>query len=166
MPDQYRAAKIERVDEGVQIVRPGVNIVAGSGLIGIAVTPPVMGDGTVTLGVEKQHLCFPRRASQWPAVGENDRRSGAPVTIVDPGTVAGSDLRHGISPSLISARRETSRDEPYASLTRTGRWFKKRTCTFRRDFVNVNEELLPSSSALHQICAHTYQKRALKWIAG
>src|SRR5580704_4836151 len=107
MPDQYRAAKIERVDEGVQIVRPGVDIVAGSGLIGIAVTPPVMGYGTVTLSVEKQHLCFPRRAGQWPAVRENDRRSGAPVTIVDPGTVTDSDLRHGISPSLIkrAARR-------------------------------------------------------------
>jgi mannose-6-phosphate isomerase-like protein (cupin superfamily) len=33
-------------------------------LIGIAVTPPVTGDGTVTLLIEKQHLRFPRRAGQ------------------------------------------------------------------------------------------------------
>src|SRR5271163_3553198 len=101
MPDQYCVTKIEGVDEGIQIVGPGVDIVAGSRLIGIAVTPPVMGDGTVTLGIEKQHLRFPRRTGQRPAVRENDRRSRAPVTIVDRSTVTGSDLGHGISPSLF-----------------------------------------------------------------
>src|SRR5271163_2710808 len=101
MPNQYCAAKIKRVDELTQIVGPGVDIVAGSRLIGIAVTPPIMGDCTVTLVVEKQHLRFPRRTSQRPAVRENDRRSRAPVTIKDRGTVAGGDLGHGISPSLL-----------------------------------------------------------------
>src|SRR6202042_3253897 len=101
MPNQYCAAKIKRVDELIQIVSPGVDIVAGSRLIGIAVPPPVMGDGTVTLVIEKQHLRFPRRTGQRPAVRENDRRSRAPVTIVDRGTVTGSDLGHGVFPSLV-----------------------------------------------------------------
>src|SRR5580693_1973061 len=101
MPDQYCITKIEGVDEGMQIVGPRVDIVAGSRLIGIAVTPPVMGDSTVTVVIEKQHLRFPRRTGQRPAVRENDRRSRAPVTIVDRGTVTGSDLGHGISPSLV-----------------------------------------------------------------
>jgi hypothetical protein len=52
MPNQYCAAKIKRVDELIQVVGPGVDIVAGSRLIGIAVTPPVMGDSTVTLVIE------------------------------------------------------------------------------------------------------------------
>src|SRR3984885_8807998 len=101
MPNQYRAAKVKRVDELIQIVGPGVDIVAGSRLIGIAVTPPVMGDSTGTLIVEKQHLRFPRRTGQRPAVRENDGRSRAPVTIVDRSTVTGSDLGHGISPSFV-----------------------------------------------------------------
>src|SRR5580698_2836305 len=54
MPHQDCAAKIKRVDEFIQIVSPGVDIVAGSWLIGIAVTPPVMGDSTVTLAIEEQ----------------------------------------------------------------------------------------------------------------
>src|SRR6202041_3065868 len=101
MPNQYCAVKIKRFDELIQIVGPGVDIVAGSRLIGIAVTPPVMGDSTVTLVIEKQHLRFPRRTGQRPAVRENDGRSRAPVTIVDRSTVTGSDLGHGISPSLV-----------------------------------------------------------------
>ena len=36
---------------------------------------------------------------------------------------------------------------------------KKRACTFPRDVLDVNEELLLSSSALHQIRADTYQNR-------
>src|SRR6202789_4680502 len=91
MPHQYSAAKIKRVDELIQIVGPGVDIVTGSRLIGIAVTPPVMGDRTVTLGIEKQHLRFPRRTGQRPAVRKNDRRSRAPVPIVDTTPVTGSD---------------------------------------------------------------------------
>src|ERR1700729_2550329 len=98
MPNQYCAAKIKRVDELIQIVSPGVDIVAQSRLIGIAVTPPVMGDSTVTLAIEEQHLRFPRRAGQRPAVRENDRRSGPPVAIVDRSAVTGSDLWHGNSP--------------------------------------------------------------------
>src|SRR5262249_46018546 len=86
-----------------KIIRPRIDIVTSSRLIGRAVSPPVMGDGTVTLGIEKQHLCFPRRTGQWPAVRENNRRSGAPVTIVDCGPVTGLDCRHGISP-LLSER--------------------------------------------------------------
>src|SRR3984957_9689211 len=61
MPNQYYAAKIKRVDELIQIVGPSIDIVAGSRLIGIAVTPSVMGDSTVTPVIEKQHLRFPRR---------------------------------------------------------------------------------------------------------
>src|SRR5271156_979336 len=112
MPNQYCAAKIKRIDELIQIVGPGVDIVAGSRLIGIAVTPPVMGDSAVTLVIEKQHLCFPRRTGQRPAVRENDRRSRAPVTIVNRSTVTGSDLGHRISPSLIERlNAKASRDE-------------------------------------------------------
>src|SRR5580698_3740632 len=89
MPNQYCAAKIKRVDELIQVVGPGVDIVAGSWLIGIAVTPPVMRDSAVTLVIEKQHLRFPRRTGQRPAVRKNDWRSRAPVTIVDCSTVMG-----------------------------------------------------------------------------
>src|SRR5580698_1466820 len=91
MPNQYCAAKIKRLDELIQIVGPGVDIVAGPRLIGIAVTPPIMGDSTVTLAIEKQHLRFPRRTGQRPAVREHDGWSRAPVTIVDRGTVTGGD---------------------------------------------------------------------------
>jgi hypothetical protein len=38
---------------------------------------------------------------------------------------------------------------------------KKRSCTLQRDVVDVNEELLPSSSALHQIRADTNKSAGL-----
>jgi len=84
-----------------QVIGPRVDIVSGSRLIGRAVSSPVMGNSAVTLGIEKQHLCFPRRAGQWPAVRENNRRAGAPVTIVESSTVTGFYCRHRISPLLV-----------------------------------------------------------------
>src|SRR6516225_12168094 len=66
-----------------------------------------MGDGAVAFGIEKQHLGFPRRTGQWPAVRENNRRSGAPVTIVDCGTVTGLDCRHGSLLCLLSGPCKT-----------------------------------------------------------
>src|SRR5579863_2014104 len=126
MPHQYCAAKIESIDELIQIVGPGVNIVAGTRLIGIAVTPPIVGDRTVPLSVEKQHLCFPRRAGQRPAVRENDRRSGAPITVVNRSTVTGSDPRHGLSPLLIERPlQKARRDGPYPTRARRRRYLRK-----------------------------------------
>src|ERR1700721_3480592 len=55
MANQYCAVKIKRVDELIQIVGPGVDIVAGSRLIGITVTPPVMGDSRETFVLKTQH---------------------------------------------------------------------------------------------------------------
>src|SRR5262249_2492796 len=121
MPDQNCAAKIETVHQVSQIIGPRIDIVTGSRLIGRAVSPPVMGDGTVTFGIEKQHLCFPRRTGQWPAVRENNRRSGAPVTIVDCGTVTGLDCRHGISP-LLAAFVASSTLLPLSISTRALFW--------------------------------------------
>src|SRR3984957_17231883 len=141
MPNQYCAAKIERVDELIQIIGPGVDIVAGSRLIGIAVTPPVMGDSTVTPFIEKQHLGFPRRTGQRPAVRENDRRSRAPVTIVDRSTVTGSDLGHGIYPSFVERLMQRrvamnhTRDSPKNAPSPP----EKCALTLPRDSVDVNE---------------------------
>src|SRR5271156_689572 len=143
MPNQRCPAKIKRVDELIQIVGPGVDIVAGSRLIGIAVTPPVMGDSTVTVVIEQQHLGFPPRTGQRPAVRENDRRSRAPVTIVDRSSVTGSDLGHGISPSLVERPMQRrvamshTRDSQERAVTS-----EECALTLPRDSVDVNEEQL------------------------
>src|SRR5580704_13585370 len=61
---------------------------------------------------------------------------------------------------LLSARRETRVAMSYTRVSRErGAGSKKRACTFPRDVLDVNEELLLSSSALHQIRADTYQNR-------
>ena len=78
-----------------------------------------MGDGAVTLPVEKQHLCFPCRAGQWPAVREDDRLSRAPVAIIDCSTVASSDRRHGTSPWLVERPiQKANRDVLQSKLAR------------------------------------------------
>src|SRR6516165_11857945 len=130
MPDQYCAAKIKLAHELGKIIGPRINIVTGSRLIGRAVSAPVMGDGAVALGIEKQHLCFPCRTGKWPAVRENDRRSGAPVTIVDSSTVTGFDCWHGISPLLAERpMQHAGHHEPCPSLARSRRSLQKKGST-------------------------------------
>src|SRR5215472_3326901 len=153
MPNQYCAAKIKLVHELGKIIGPRINIVTGSRLIGRAVSPPVMGDGAVTLGIEKQHLCFPRRTGQWPAVRENNRRSRAPVTIVDSSTVTGFDCWHGISPLLAERpMQHAGHHEPCPSLARRRRCLQKRIHTLQPEFVAVNGELPCPTSTLRPAC--------------
>src|ERR1700722_19284495 len=117
MPDQDRVSKIETVHNRIQIVRPGVDVVSGTRLIGVAVTPPVVGDRSVAFAVEEKHLCFPCSPGQWPAVREDDRWALAPITIVDLGTVTGCDPGHGCLLNLLGGRRKA-----IPALTRARRW--------------------------------------------
>src|SRR5215471_17087249 len=58
----------------------------------------IVGDHSVALGPEEQHLRIPRVGIQWPAVGEHDGLSRSPVLVKDVGAVFGGDEWHGGAP--------------------------------------------------------------------
>src|ERR1700761_6564619 len=95
MPNQYGVAKIETFHDGVEIVRPGIDIISGTRLIGVAITSAVVGDRSIAFAVEEKNLCLQGKSGQWPAVLEDDGLALAPITIIDLGTVTSCDLRHG-----------------------------------------------------------------------
>ncbi len=52
-------------------------------------TPPVVGDGTVSVGSQVQHLRLPAIGAERPAVTEDDGLSAAPIFEIDLCTVCG-----------------------------------------------------------------------------
>src|ERR1700734_2913860 len=101
VPHEDDIVQVEGGDEVVQVVGPGVDVIAETRLVGVAVATPVVRDRAVTLSVEKQHLGFPRCPGQRPAVRKDDGVPGAPVAIVDGGPVGGCNRRHRYSLTSI-----------------------------------------------------------------
>src|SRR6185503_10471532 len=70
--------EIERFDHCRQVIGVGIHLVAGCGLRGPAMAPPVVRDHPEAVLREEEHLAFPRVGIQWPAVRERYGRALAP----------------------------------------------------------------------------------------
>ncbi|MNW11645.1 hypothetical protein D3C71_2091500 [compost metagenome] len=68
-----------------------------------------MGNAAVALVGQEEHLRLPAVATQWPAMAEDDRLAGAPVLVVDLGTVAGGDSTHAAF-SWVSWKSDKKRE--------------------------------------------------------
>jgi hypothetical protein len=86
--------EVEVVEERGEIVGVGVHLVAVPRLAGAAVAAAVMRDDAVALCAEEEHLGVPGVGVEGPAVGEGDGLAGAPVLVIDGGSVFGGDGRH------------------------------------------------------------------------
>ena len=86
--------QIQGLGEGGKIVGIGIHVVAIPWLAGSAVPAAVMADGAESMRGKKDHLVFPRVCAEGPAVAEDDRLTGAPVFVVDGGSVFGCDCGH------------------------------------------------------------------------
>src|SRR5271156_5674423 len=95
VPYEDDIVQVEGGNEVVQVIGPGVDVIAETRLVGVAVATPVVRDRAVTLSVEKQHLGFPRGPGQRPAMRKDDGVPRAPVAIVNGGPVCGCNRRHG-----------------------------------------------------------------------
>src|ERR1017187_5347532 len=86
--------QIQGLGEGGKIVGIGIHVVAIPWLAGSAVPAAVMADGAESMRGKKDHLVFPRVCAEGPAVTEDDGLTGAPVFVVDGGSVFGCDCGH------------------------------------------------------------------------
>src|SRR4051812_15681830 len=97
------------------------------GLARTAMPAAIVGDAAVTLGSEKEHLRFPSVRAQRPAMAEGNDGAGAPVLVVNLGSVLGGDGAHRLGSIvwLLSAWRRR-----LAAALRTS-WRRTR-CSARR----------------------------------
>src|ERR1039458_7496147 len=106
-----RILQIQGLGEGGKIVGIGIHVVAIPWLAGSAVPAAVMADGAESMRGKKDHLIFPRVCAEGPAVTEDDGLTGAPVFVVDGGSVFGCDCGHQ-SFSLFFALIAAEADRP------------------------------------------------------
>ena len=94
MADMDGVFQIERFRQRREIVRVGVQVVAGPGLTRPAMPAPVMGDAAVAAAGEEEHLIFEGVRRKRPAMAEHDGLSGAPVLVINLGSVLRLDRGH------------------------------------------------------------------------
>ena len=102
--DMHRVFQIEMRGQRGQIVSVVIHVVAVGHLGGAAVPAAIVGDDSIALAEEKQHLRVPVVRRQRPAVTENDRLSRAPVLVENLNAVFGFNRRH--IRFVLSASRE------------------------------------------------------------
>src|SRR6202163_2236013 len=90
--------QIEMRRQGRKVVGIVIHVMAVAGLAGPAVAAAVMGDDSIAVTQEEQHLRVPVIGRQRPAMAEYDGLTGAPVLVVDFSAVSGLDCRHGRTP--------------------------------------------------------------------
>src|SRR5690606_36756193 len=81
-----------------EVIGVAVHVVPRRGLARASVAAPVVRDDAVALLRQEEHLTVPRVRVQWPAVGEGDGWSGAPILVVDLRTVVSCDGAHESAP--------------------------------------------------------------------
>src|SRR5262245_34495402 len=87
-------AQVEMLDDCGDIGGIVVHVVPLADLARTAMAAPVMGDDTIALRDEGEHLRIPVVAAQGPAVMKDDRLTGAPVLVEDLNALLGGDRAH------------------------------------------------------------------------
>ena len=100
MTDVNGIAEVEALDDCRGIGRVVIHVVAVADLGRAAVTAAIMGDDTIALADEEEHLGIPVVGAQRPAVVEDDWLGalGAPVLVEDLDAILGGNGGHGIGP--------------------------------------------------------------------
>lgn len=97
MADEHGVFEVEVLDDGEEIVRVSVHVVAVPGLARSSVTATIVGDDSVAMLSQEEHLVLPVVAVEGPAMAENDWLASwvSPVLVEDFGLVFSGDERHG-----------------------------------------------------------------------
>jgi hypothetical protein len=94
MADMDSIFQVEIRGESRQVVGIMVHIVTVGGLSGSAVATAIMGDHTIAVIEEEQHLVIPVVRAERPTMAENYRLAFTPVLVVNLYTVFGRDSGH------------------------------------------------------------------------
>src|SRR5271169_4381953 len=89
-----RVLEVKLFCEGCEIVGIRVHLVSVPGLLGAAVSLPVMRDHSIATLAEEQHLSVPVVRGEWPSVTEHDRLAFSPVLVVNLSTILGRNSWH------------------------------------------------------------------------
>ena len=116
MTDQHHVREIELVEQGGEIGRERVVVVAGLGLARLAVAAPVVGDRAQALRCEGVDLEAPDRGAERPAMDEDDRPAGAFVDREQALAVTRLDRARGGARERREQRREGRCGEECAAM--------------------------------------------------
>ena len=94
-----RVLQAECFDERREVGGIRVQVVALPGLARAAMAAAVVGDASVAVGGQKEHLVLEGVRAQRPAVAEDDGLPRSPVVVVDLRTVCRGDCAHRWLPS-------------------------------------------------------------------
>ncbi len=83
MADMDRILEVEHRDKLGEVVGVGIQIIAVPGLPRAAMTSAVVGDATVAIRGQEEHLVLKGVCRQQPAMAEDYGLSRAPVLVVD-----------------------------------------------------------------------------------
>src|SRR5687768_7116136 len=86
--------EIERFDKRCEIVGIRVHVVSMKWLTRSAVTSTVVTDASIALRGQKEHLVFKGISRQRPTVTEDNGLTGAPIFVVNLGSIFCSDSAH------------------------------------------------------------------------
>ena len=93
--------EVELFEERREVVGVGVHLVAARGLVGAPVAAPIVGDRSVAIVRQEDHLRLPGVGVEGPAVAEDDGLPFAPVLEVDPGAVFRRDRARRFSSAVF-----------------------------------------------------------------
>src|SRR6185503_6202008 len=99
MAHMNRIFQIESFSKLSEIVRVGVQVVAAPWLTRASMTTPVVRDATASVRSQEEHLIFESIRRERPAMAKDNRLTSAPVFVIDPRPVPGSNRRHTKPPS-------------------------------------------------------------------
>ncbi len=110
---QGHVAQVQGLDDGGEVVRIPIHVVARGGLARTAVATPVMRDHSKPVLKQEQHLAVPRVGIQRPAMGEGDDRTSTPIFVVDRRPVFAGESVHSASSSCrTGVRRQRLAQRP------------------------------------------------------
>ena len=108
VPDMDGVPQVEMGSHRSQVVGVVIHVVTVAGLRGASVPAPVMGDDTVAVLQEEQHLGVPVVSRKRPAVAEDNRLARAPVLVEDLRAIGRRDRAHALPPLALALPPETS----------------------------------------------------------
>src|ERR1700676_3418981 len=141
MADVNGVLQIEMHRQRRKVVGIMIHVMAVAGLAGPAVAAAVMGDDSIAVTEEEQHLRVPVIGRQRPAMREHHRLSTAPILVVNLGAVFGLDGWHGRTPFCMTSFRDPRQRGPGISGFRV-RCFASPRLTFNQPYVGIGRNRL------------------------
>jgi hypothetical protein len=99
--DERDVRQVQALDERMEIVGQGIEIIAGARIVGAAVAATIESDAGKSALRQCDHLRLPGVGIQRPGVSEDDRSAGAPATVEEFSAVMRGEIGQCSSPCVL-----------------------------------------------------------------